>query len=334
MDSGEFVDQPGKPAIQPRGCHFREEPWHPGIGHRMIQARGLMCEGTGQAGFSGAGLAGEDDLLMCLEPATLGEGQDLTAVKATGQGATGGGHAGQPERRHLLEGGMCQHCASFLVIIGNTRDFARYARNAIEMGDFPEWELGVQVFDDAFADSFDFDVLDATKIIPEELVPVRMIRAETFADHYSQARQFYISQIKIEQGHMADALIFELSKVVVPEIRKRLVAHLLHIEADLTNTVADGLGLDEVPKAHEPACEPINDLPASDALSILKNGPDSFAGRKRGILVTDGIDDAVLDGLKDAVSAAGGIVEIVAQKVGGVARLEAHTHRGAHFLRL
>jgi catalase len=47
--------------------------------------------------------------------------------------------------------------------------------DAINGGDFPEWELGVQLFDDAFADSFDFDVLDATKIIPEELVPVRIV---------------------------------------------------------------------------------------------------------------------------------------------------------------
>ena len=46
---------------------------------------------------------------------------------------------------------------------------------AIQAGDFPEWELGVQVFDDAFADTFDFDVLDATKLIPEEDVPVRII---------------------------------------------------------------------------------------------------------------------------------------------------------------
>ena len=47
--------------------------------------------------------------------------------------------------------------------------------DAINSGDFPEWELGLQVFDDEFADSFDFDVLDATKIIPEELVPVRRV---------------------------------------------------------------------------------------------------------------------------------------------------------------
>ncbi len=47
--------------------------------------------------------------------------------------------------------------------------------SSIESGNFPEWELGVQIFDQEFADKFDFDVLDATKIIPEELVPVRPI---------------------------------------------------------------------------------------------------------------------------------------------------------------
>ena len=47
--------------------------------------------------------------------------------------------------------------------------------DAITSGDFPEWELGVQVFDDAFADSFEFDVLDPTKLIPEEVLPVRPI---------------------------------------------------------------------------------------------------------------------------------------------------------------
>jgi catalase len=46
---------------------------------------------------------------------------------------------------------------------------------AIEGGDFPEWELGLQVFTEAEADAFSFDVLDATKIVPEELVPVRPV---------------------------------------------------------------------------------------------------------------------------------------------------------------
>ena len=40
---------------------------------------------------------------------------------------------------------------------------------------FPEWELGVQLFDQKFADKFDFDVLDPTKLIPEEILPVRIV---------------------------------------------------------------------------------------------------------------------------------------------------------------
>ena len=43
---------------------------------------------------------------------------------------------------------------------------------AIESGDFPEWELGLQIFTEAQSEVFSFDVLDATKLIPEELVPV------------------------------------------------------------------------------------------------------------------------------------------------------------------
>ncbi|CAN5302223.1 catalase [soil metagenome] len=46
---------------------------------------------------------------------------------------------------------------------------------SIQRGDFPEWELGLQTFDQAFADSLPFDVLDPTKIIPEEVLPVRIV---------------------------------------------------------------------------------------------------------------------------------------------------------------
>ena len=45
----------------------------------------------------------------------------------------------------------------------------------IERGDYPEWELGLQLFDEAFAESFEFDVLDPTKLIPEEQVPVKIV---------------------------------------------------------------------------------------------------------------------------------------------------------------
>ncbi len=311
---------------------------------------------------------------------------------------------------------------------------------AIESGNYPEWELGLQLFDQDFADSFDFDVLDATKIIPEELVPVRVvgrlvldrlvdnffaeteqvayctqnivpgidftddpllqgrnfsyldtqlkrlgspnfthlpvnaprcpfahfqqdghmamhnpigranyepnswgpaiggpredpargfksfaatpegnklrIRPESFADHYSQARLFYMSQTPIEQKHIGDALVFELSKVERPDIRSRMVSHLINIDADLAKTVANGLALDLPDPA--PAARPtIMDLPPSDALSIVKNGPQSFAGRKLGLLVTDGADASLVNAIADAVEQAGAICEIVAPKIGG-----------------
>jgi catalase len=58
-------------------------------------------------------------------------------------------------------------------IAGADADFHRRDLwEAIESGDYPEWELGLQVFTEEQADGFSFDVLDATKLIPEELVPV------------------------------------------------------------------------------------------------------------------------------------------------------------------
>ena len=58
-------------------------------------------------------------------------------------------------------------------ISGADSDFHRRDLwEAIEAGQFPEYELGIQVFTEEQADGFTFDVLDATKIVPEELVPV------------------------------------------------------------------------------------------------------------------------------------------------------------------
>ncbi|WP_293876528.1 MULTISPECIES: catalase [unclassified Sphingomonas] len=61
-------------------------------------------------------------------------------------------------------------------IAGADPDFQR--RNlfeSIDRGDFPTWELGVQLFDEDFANSQPYDVLDATKIIPEEVLPVKIV---------------------------------------------------------------------------------------------------------------------------------------------------------------
>ena len=58
-------------------------------------------------------------------------------------------------------------------IAGADGDFHRRDLwESIEAGAFPEWELGLQVFTEAQAEGFDFDVLDSTKLVPENLVPV------------------------------------------------------------------------------------------------------------------------------------------------------------------
>ncbi len=64
----------------------------------------------------------------------------------------------------------------------------------------------------------------------------------------------------------------------------------------LAANVADGLGM-PLPDAAVAARKPITDLPPSDALSILKNGPDSFKGRKLGILMSDGADATIFKAL-------------------------------------
>ncbi|WP_282365479.1 catalase HPII [Pseudomonas sp. PS02290] len=58
-------------------------------------------------------------------------------------------------------------------LAGKDTDFHRRDLwESIEMGDYPEWELGVQIVAEEDEHKFDFDLLDPTKIIPEELVPV------------------------------------------------------------------------------------------------------------------------------------------------------------------
>ncbi len=143
------------------------------------------------------------------------------------------------------------------------------------------------------------------------------LRPESFADHYSQARQFFISQSPSEQDHIAAALTFELSKVKTPAIRERMVSHLLNIDKGLAGTVGGALGLKTMPKAADAAVSTRQDLEASPALSIIANGPQRFEGRKLGILVTDGADAALLSALKKALAKEGATFEIIAPKITG-----------------
>ena len=151
---------------------------------------------------------------------------------------------------------------------------------------------------------------------PDETGDKLRIRAETFADHYSQARLFFRSQTESEQAHIASSFVFELSKVgLLNQVPARMVANLRNVDEDLAKRVAAGLGIALPPKA-KAAKEPV-DMPLSDALSIHKKMKVTLEGRSVGILIADGSDATELKSVVDAVEKAKGKPVIVAPKVGG-----------------
>jgi catalase len=157
--------------------------------------------------------------------------------------------------------------------------------------------------------------------------PKSRLRPESFADHYSQARLFYRSQSRIEQAHIASALVFELSKVETVHVREAVVGHLRHIDEDLATRVSDGLALDALPPA-PPARVATRDMPLSPALRIIDRMKPTLDGRCVGILIDDGSDAAAIKALKKAAEKDGAMVKIVAPKVGG-AKLSDGKHQPA-----
>jgi catalase len=151
---------------------------------------------------------------------------------------------------------------------------------------------------------------------PEETGDKLRVRSETFADHYSHARQFYRSQTTSEQAHIASSFVFELSKVgLLDQVPGRMVGNLLNVDEDLAKRVAVGLGI-PLPKKARAAKEPV-DMAPSDALSIHKNMKPTLEGRTVGILIADGTDAGELSAVVAAVKKAKGNAVIVAPKIGG-----------------
>jgi catalase len=141
------------------------------------------------------------------------------------------------------------------------------------------------------------------------------IRAESFADHYSQARQFYRSQTGPEQAHIVSAFVFELSKVQTAHVREAMVGHLRHVDAQLAKRVANGLGMPALPDAPPTAVKP-KDQPPSPAVQIIGKMKDTLEGRAVGILVDNGSDAAAIKALRKAAEDAGAMVKIVAPTLG------------------
>ena len=93
-------------------------------------------------------------------------------------------------------------------ISGKDPDFHRRDLfEAIERGDYPEWELGLQIVEEEDEFKFDFDLLDPTKIIPEELVPVRRVGKLTLnrnPDNFFAETE----QVAFHTGHVVPGIDF------------------------------------------------------------------------------------------------------------------------------
>jgi catalase len=93
--------------------------------------------------------------------------------------------------------------------------------NAINAGNYPEYELGLQVFDQKFADDFEFDILDATKLIPEEVVPVRVV-GKMVLDRNPDNFFAETEQVAFHPGHVVPGIDFTDD----PLLQGRLLSYL------------------------------------------------------------------------------------------------------------
>ncbi|MFZ6846482.1 catalase [Undibacterium sp. RuTC16W] len=310
---------------------------------------------------------------------------------------------------------------------------------AIEAGVFPEYELGIQVFSEKQADAFEFDVLDPTKLIPEEIIPITPLgkmtlnrnpdnffaeteqvafciahivpgidfsndpllqgrihsyldtqisrlggpnfheipvnssvaqvhnnqrdgmhrqaihrgrvsyepnslaggcpfqagrsgftsfpqtiaddkvrgKPEKFAEHFAQAKLFWISQTPIEQAHIVNAFRFELTRVQTPAVRHRVVSLLANVDIILCAGVADGLGI-EIPAPMQPATDtPVHDYEPSPALSLkARPGKMGIKTRRIALLAEHGVNALTARAIYTSLLDDGAVPRIVSNSLG------------------
>jgi catalase len=152
----------------------------------------------------------------------------------------------------------------------------------------------------------------------------RRVRADSFKDHFSQAKLFFNSQSDVEKQHIIGAFSFELAKVELPAIRERYVRDILaNIDARLTAEVAAKLGLPvpnpktvKPPAAPQPAGKTVK---VSPALSMVGTQPaDSIATRKIAILAGDGVDSAAVAAITGALTRAGATANVLGPHLGSL----------------
>lgn len=353
-------------------------------------------------------------------------------------------------------------------ISGTDPDFHRRDLwESIENGAFPEWDFGVQIIPEENEHDFDFDLLDPTKLVPEELVPVQLVgtltlnrnpdnffaeteqvafhpghlvpgidfsndpllqgrlfsytdtqlsrlgspnfheipinrsinsvhnnqrdghmrqqivkgkvsyepnsigggcpfqammkdggfnsnnervdghkvraRSDSFVDHYSQAKMFLNSQSAPEKTHLQDALVFELSKVTILEIRERVVGQLAFIDAELAANVAKKVGVEvkklDMPNQSIPADADAASLQSeerepetksSEALSMKNTVKDTIKSRVIGFMMADGVNTQSVKSLMNKLESEGAVVQIIAPSVAPVKADDGNTFEPKH----
>ena len=143
------------------------------------------------------------------------------------------------------------------------------------------------------------------------------VRSATFADHFSQARQFFYSQNDTEQSHIVSAFTFELSKVAAKPIRDRMLGQLANVDSAIAQRVAKGLGHRGSIAAVPASVAARTNLKPSPTLSILKKTTPTLQGRVIGCLVADGTDAALLTSLRNAAKQSGAKLKIIAPTIEG-----------------
>ncbi|GAA2207309.1 catalase CatB [Nonomuraea monospora] len=132
----------------------------------------------------------------------------------------------------------------------------------------------------------------------------------SYADHFSQARLFWLSMSAPEREHIIDAYTFELGKCYEQAIKERQLRVLANIDPVLCREVAQGLGLPE-PAPSEPLADPA----PSPALSQVGHEWPAD-GRIIGIVADESCDLGVVGAVRQAVLSAGMVPLIIAPKGG------------------
>ncbi len=322
-------------------------------------------------------------------------------------------------------------------IMGNDPDFHRRdLYDGIDSGIYPEWEFGVQLIKEGEEDKLEFDILDATKLWPEEDIPVHILgkmvldrnpdnffaeteqvafhpghlvpgidftndpllqgrlfsytdtqltrlggpnfaeipinrpvnnshnnqrdgfmrqtidrsktnyepnslnnnepaevpeeeggyvsypekidaekirkRAESFKDHYTQARLFFNSMTKPEKQHIINALSFELGKVETKSIREKMVVHFNRIDHAMACEIADNIGVSAPAKSEAKDSY----TKTSPALSMENTTTNNIMGRKIGVLAAEGFDYDQLSELKEFLENEGAMMHVISKKLG------------------